>query len=81
MKSWDFNEFYSIIISKLWSKEQINNYCEFNKETNISDPRITLKYIILLLLIFIFTLVAFNLYLFIKYLISDDPELNKFLEN
>ena len=80
MKSWDFNEFYNIINSKLWSKKQIDNYCEY-KETNIYEPKITLKYIILFLLILIFVLFALTLHLVIKYLISDDSKLNQLLEN
>ena len=80
MKSWDFNEFYNIINSKLWSKKQIDNYCEY-KETNIYELKSTLKYIILLLLILIFVLFVLTLHLVIKYLISDDSKLNQLLEN
>ncbi len=77
MKSWNFNEFYKTINSKLWSRQQIYNYCE-NKESN-NELEITLKYIILLLLILIFGLFALLLHLIIKYLISDDSKLNKLL--
>ena len=77
MKSWNFNEFYNTINSKLWSRQQIYNYCE-NKESN-NELEITLKYIILLLLILIFGLFALLLHLIIKYLISDDSKLNKLL--
>ena len=77
MKSWNFNEFYNTINSKLWSRQQIYNYCE-NKESN-NEFEITLKYIILLLLILIFGLFALLLHLIIKYLISDVSKLNKLL--
>ena len=81
MKVWEFEEFYNIIHSHLWSKEQIFNYCEYNKEIIIEDPGKQLKYIILILILIIFTLFGFNLHFCFKYLINDDSKLNKIVED
>ena len=81
MKVWEFEEFYNIIHSHLWSKEQIFNYCEYNKEIIIEDPGKQLKYIILILILIIFTLFGFNIHFCFKYLINDDSKLNKIVED